>query len=70
MEINRTGRVTEYKKGHFYLTHTQWKDGHCEIEIHKCEPKLIVHSCDQKDLPTIESVFASLTEHEHSQIGA
>lgn len=52
MEVNRQGNATEYKIGHYYLTHTVWEDGHCEIEIHLCVPKLLWHSCDPKQLPS------------------
>lgn len=50
LQPNRIGKVTEYKQGHFYLTHTEWEDGHCEIEVHHCEPQPLFHSCDQKQL--------------------
>ena len=60
MEINRKGTVVEYKKGHYYLTHTIWEDGHCEIEVHKCTPDLLFHSCDQKELDFAKKVFAEL----------
>ncbi len=68
MEINRLGKVTEYKKGHYYLSHTEWEDGHCEIEVHSCVPQLIFHSCDSKQLPDAKMIFAnaenaSPTEH-------
>lgn len=64
MEINRKGTVVEYKNGHHYLTHTQWEDGHCEIEIHRCVPELLWHSCDMKQLDEAKEFFAKL-EHEH-----
>ena len=64
MEANRTGTVTEYKSGHHYLTHTQWNDGHCEIEIHRCVPELLWHSCDMKQLDEAKTFFSKL-EHEH-----
>ncbi len=68
MEPNRTGKVTEYKKGHYYLTHTEWEDGHCEIEIHECKPTLLAHSCDQKDLPAIKEFFNNLTIEEQKKL--
>ncbi len=57
MEPNRTGKCTEYKKGHYYLTHTEWEDGHCEIEVHKCVPEMIFHTCDTKELELAEDIF-------------
>jgi len=62
MEVNRKGTVTEYKLGHHYLTVTQWEDGHCEIEIHRCVPELLWHSCDSKQIVEAEEIFKSL-EH-------
>ena len=47
MDVNRKGECTEYKKGHYYLTHTEWEDGHTEIEVHRCVPELIFNTCDQ-----------------------
>ena len=66
MEPNRRGTVTEYKHGHHYLTHTEWEDGHCEIEIHRCEPELKFHSCDPRDLARAHSEFQHLAEGEHT----
>ena len=66
MEVNRRGTVTEYKRGHHYLTHTEWEDGHCEIEIHKCEPELKFHSCDPHELPTAFQEFQHLAEGERA----
>lgn len=60
MEINRKGTCVEYKKGHHYLTHTVWEDGHCEIEVHKCVPELIFHSCDTKELDLAKKIFTDL----------
>ena len=57
---NRTGKVTEYKSGHHYLTYTEWEDGHCEIEVHRCIPELLWHSCDQKQLDAAFAIFDSL----------
>lgn len=64
MEPNRKGTVTEYKQGHHYLTITQWEDGHCEIEIHRCIPELLFHSCDQKQITEAQTLFNSL-EHKN-----
>ena len=61
MEVNRRGTVTEYKRGHYYLTHTEWEDNHCEIEIHLCVPHLLWHSCDLKELPEAMKKFEELT---------
>lgn len=60
MEVNRRGTATEYKNGHHYLTYVQWEDGHCEIEIHKCVPELLFHSCDQHELKEAEEIFKGL----------
>ncbi len=57
---NRVGKVTEYKRGHHYLTHTEWEDGHVEIEVHECMPKLVWHSCDQKQLDDAFKAFNDL----------
>lgn len=54
---NRTGKVTEYKRGHIYLTVVNWEDGHCEIEVHRCIPELLFHSCDKTELDQAKSVF-------------
>lgn len=64
MEPNRIGKCTEYKRGHYYLTHTEWPDGHCEIEIHECRPILIYHSCDTKDIDEAKTLFAQLADRE------
>ena len=56
----RTGKVTEYKNGHYYLSVTEWEDKHCEIEIHKCEPELLWHSCDEKQLLEAKNFFMNL----------
>lgn len=60
LEPNRKGEVTEYKKGHIYLTHVEWEDGHCEIEIHRCVPQQLFHSCDSGQL---EMAQQALLEH-------
>lgn len=62
MEANRKGRVTEYKEGHYYLTHTKWEDGHTEIEIHVCIPQLLWHSCDSKQLKLAKEKFSEITK--------
>ena len=48
--MSRKGTVTEYKNGHLYLSHTEWEDGHVEIELHECRSRLLFHSCDKKEL--------------------
>ena len=60
MEVNRKGVATEYKIGHYYLTHTLWEDGHCEIEVHVCLPQLLWHSCDPKQLEEAMKRFEEL----------
>ena len=60
LQVNRSGKTTEFKRGHHYLTLTEWEDGHYEIEVHKCVPKLIFHSCDLKELQLAKDVFARL----------
>jgi len=67
-EPNRYGKTIEYKNGHFYLTYTQWEDGHCEIEIHKCVPELIYHSCDQHELPNAKNIFKELYNEERALV--
>lgn len=62
MEPNREGKVTEYKEGHYYLTHTRWADGHEELEIHVCIPQLLWHSCDPKQLDMAKKKFAEITK--------
>ena len=57
---NRVGKATEYKRGHHYLTITEWEDGHCEIEVHKCVPELIFHSCDMGEKQIAEKIFLEL----------
>ena len=64
MKANREGKCTEYKKGHYYLTHTEWNDGHCEIEVHRCVPELLFHTCDPKQLDEAKELFEKL-EHKH-----
>lgn len=59
---NRKGRVTEYKEGHYYLTHTEWEDNHIEIEIHVCIPQLLWHSCDAKQLEAAKKKFVEVTK--------
>ncbi len=68
MEINRKGTCVEYKKGHHYLTYTQWEDGHCEIEVHKCVPELIFHSCDMKELDLAKEMFRNLPDLERKEL--
>ncbi len=61
LQPNRLGKVTEYKKGHHYLTHTKWEDGHTEIEVHRCIPELVWHSCDQNQLSDAFAIFEKLS---------
>lgn len=61
---NRVGTVVEYKYGHYYLSLTDFHDGHCEIEIHRCVPEAIYHSCDMKDLGDAKRTFQSLVDKE------
>lgn len=68
MKANRTGKVTEYKKGHYYLTHTEWEDKHCEIEIHMCQPQLLFHSCDSNQLELAKQTFNQLAENEIKEL--
>jgi len=48
---NRVGKTTEYKRGSYYLSITEWEDGHCEIQIHRCIPECLYHTCDMNLLP-------------------
>lgn len=50
MESHREGKITEYRNGTHFLTHIKWEDGHEEIEVHQCSPKLIFQSYDPKDI--------------------
>ena len=69
LEPNRRGTVTEYKRGHYYLTVTEFEDSHCEIEVHRCIPELIYHSCDYKDKEKAVMAFNNLVikEEEHQR---
>jgi hypothetical protein len=66
LEVNRSGRVVEYKRGHYYLTHVEWEDGHCEIEVHHCKPDLVFHSCDEKQLQKAKDILLKVSENESS----
>jgi hypothetical protein len=68
MQPNRLGKTTEFKSGHNYLTITEWEDGHCEIEIHQCIPKLLFHSCDMKDIDRAREEFKKLTDTETTKV--
>ena len=57
---SRSGKVTEYKRGHHYMTVLEWEDGHFEVEVHECIPKLLFHSCDYKELQTAKNLFNDL----------
>jgi hypothetical protein len=63
---NRRGVVTEYKRGHYYLTITEFEDGHCEIEVHRCIPELVYHSCDIKDRQVAIEAFNISADKEMS----
>ena len=64
---SRTGKVTEYKRGHNYMTVIEWEDGHCEVEVHECIPKLIFHSCDYKELENARNLFKGLPQVTYAQ---
>lgn len=66
MKPNRIGKTTEYKQGHHYLTITEWEDGHCEIEVHKCVPEQLFHTCDQKELGAARDFFLKLASEERT----
>ena len=68
MEPNRSGKTTEFKSGHNYLTITKWEDGHCEIEIHQCIPKLLFHSCDMRDIEKAKTEFKRLVDTETAKV--
>ncbi len=68
MTPNRTGKATEYKQGKHYLTITEWDDGHCEIEVHKCEPELLFNTCDPKELPLAISEFNRQYAHDRPEV--
>ena len=65
---NRTGKVTEYKRGSLYLSHTQWEDGHEEIEVHRCVPEALYYSCDRNNIGIARGIF--LREAEEEREGA
>ena len=62
MKPNRIGKCTEYKDGHYYLTRTQWEDGHEEIEIHVCVPQMLWHTCDPDQFEMAKEKFSELTK--------
>lgn len=64
LQPNRIGTTIEYKYGHYYLSLTDFHDGHCEIEIHRCVPEQIYHSCDMKDLGDARMTFEELVQGE------
>ena len=66
ININRKGSTEEYKRGHYYFTFTEWEDGHCEIELHRCMPELLFHSCDKEDLEKVKTLFLKLVELEQN----
>jgi hypothetical protein len=67
LAINRRGTTTEYKRGHYYLSHTEWEDGHCEIEIHLCIPQILWHSCDSKEVEKAKEQFLRLSDEMPTQ---
>jgi len=64
LKPNRIGTTVEYKYGHYYLSLTDFHDGHCEIEIHRCVPEPIYHSCDMKDINDAKMTFKQLVAGE------
>ncbi len=68
LKPNRFGKATEYKKGHHYLTLVQWDDGHCEIEVHRCVPVSLFHSCDIKELDLAKKMFNQLPYLERKDV--
>ena len=64
LKVNRVGTTYEYKYGHYYLSMTDFHDGHCEIEIHRCVPEQLYHSCDMKDIGDARSNFENLVKGE------
>ena len=64
--FSSSGKVTEEKAGHFYLTTTEWEDGHVELEIHYCRPELVLHSCDKKQVNEARAELLRLAEADAS----
>ena len=60
----RTGQTVEYKIGPYYLTHTEWTDGHEDTEIWRCKPMLLFHSYDDKNLDGMMSLLENLAKRE------
>jgi hypothetical protein len=60
MVPSRKGVCTEYKRGHYYLTHVEWEDGHIELEVHRCVPELLGHTCDKAQVGTIMKLFSQI----------
>lgn len=69
---NRVGTTTEYKRGEFYLSHTVWKDGHEEVEIHRCAPEQLFHSFDEseKGLPPPEQALHTCDKNQFVEVFA
>lgn len=61
MKPNRTGKTIEYKSGPYYLSHTDWGDGHEEIELHRCRPELLFHTCDAALFPQVKEMFEKMS---------
>ena len=66
--ITRTGTVTEYKSGHYYVTRVDWLDGHSELEVHRCEPTLLWHSCDPKQWEAAIALAGELAAGEQQDV--
>lgn len=67
--VSRTGKVTEYKAGHYYVTRTEWDDGgHVEIEVHRCVPHLLFHSCDPKEWEAAKEQANELARMERQEV--
>lgn len=62
----REGTVTEHRRGNYFLTVIEWDDGHREVEVHYCDPRPIVRSCDPKDIERFKKEFEKLASGEDS----
>lgn len=58
----RKGTVTESRRGNYFLTIIEWEDGHREVEIHYCDPRPIIRSCDPKDIERFKEEFEKLAK--------
>lgn len=66
--ITRVGELHEYKAGHYYVSRIDWEDGHTEIEVHRCQPQLLFHSCDPKEWDAACSQADKLAEGERQDV--